>query len=120
MSDLATVRVGIQDGVPIAAIEGEVDLANSDEVRDLVLDAMTNATPGLVIDLTATTYLDSQGINILLDLARRLRSRQQRLRVVVPARSLVRRLLVLASLDDEFPLDHTIDEAVGYLRTSSG
>ena len=116
MSVAVDVRVDTVLGVPVAVVDGEVDLANGEKVRTLLLDAAGNEAPGLVVDLSGTTYLDSHGIQLLLELARRLRVRQQGLRVVVPEQSLVRRLLILTSIDSEIPLDRTVADAIDRLQ----
>jgi anti-anti-sigma factor len=116
VSVAVNVRLDILSDVPVAAVDGDVDIANGETVRDLLLDGVRNGAPGLVVDLSATTYLDSHGIHLLLELARRLRVRQQGLRIVVPEHSFVRRLLILTSLDSEIFLDHTVGDAVTRLR----
>ena len=47
---------------------------------------LTNRSESLVVDLVATTYIDSAGINLLFELAAELRQRQQRLFLVVAER----------------------------------
>jgi anti-anti-sigma factor len=95
--DLAHVDIQDHDGVPVAAISGEVDISNVDEVRAQLI-ALPNFAPGLVVDLRRVDYLDSTGVSLLHDLAGRLRERSQRLIVVCPPGSPPRRVLELTGL----------------------
>jgi anti-anti-sigma factor len=106
-----------QDGsVPVCEVRGELDASNVEYVREQILDAATSEAPGMVIDLTETTYLDSAGVRILFELARRLRSRRQELRIAVPTDGIVRRVLVLTALGDVVPLETVADDAVQALQ----
>jgi anti-sigma B factor antagonist len=110
--ELAEVEV-IQHAVaPVIRIRGEIDLSNTASIRAQLIDAIPHAAPGLVLDLTETSYLDSSGVRLLFDLAERLQARRQRLALVVTQKALVRRVLVLTKLDDAVPLHESIDEAL--------
>jgi anti-sigma B factor antagonist len=96
VSPWARVQHRLDGEVPIVAIEGEIDIANITELRNTILRHVPNTVAGLVLDLSPTTYLDSQGIHLLLDLADRLRNRRIRFAVVSPPASFVRRILELS------------------------
>jgi anti-anti-sigma factor len=102
--------------VPICELRGELDASNVDSVHAALLDQVPNDVPGLVIDLTTTTYLDSAAVRILFDIARQLQSSRQQLRLVVPPEGVVRRVLVLTALVDVVPVDREVDNAVRALR----
>src|SRR5690606_35601083 len=87
------------DDVPLARIEGEVDISNAPEIASALHAAVGNAALGVVLDLTETTYLDSAGIRLLFEFARRLARRQQQLRLVVPEDSPVLRVLLLTDVE---------------------
>ena len=55
-------------------------------------------------------YLDSAGIAMLFDLARRLGEHQQRFTVVVPPTSLIRRSLEVSGWPPNLPLVESLDE----------
>jgi anti-anti-sigma factor len=105
------IRVQDRDGIPIAALEGEIDIANASEVRDQLLALLSNRPSGLIVDLSGVTYLDSRGVHVLLELAERTKIRHQQLRIVVPEGAMIRRILQLTRLDVVVPLDHTVDDA---------
>jgi anti-anti-sigma factor len=116
MTELVEVVPRQERSVPVCELRGELDASNVDTVQARLLECATQDAPGLVLDLTGTTYLDSAAVRILFDLARRLRTRRQELRLVVPPDGVVRRVLVLTALADVVPLDDTVEEAARALR----
>jgi anti-anti-sigma factor len=116
VTDLVEVVPRQHQSVPLCELHGELDASNVDSVQGRLLDCVGTDAPGLVLDLTETTYLDSAGVRILFDLARRLRTRRQELRLVVPPDGVVRRVLVLTALADVVPLDESPDDATRALR----
>jgi anti-anti-sigma factor len=120
MTDMATVA--IEDGdsdVVIARVAGEVDLSNASLVGDRLAAAVPNHALGLVIDLSATTYLDSSGVGLLFDLAARLRRRQQRLALAVPPESSLHRVLGIVDAGSAMPIAGASDEAVARIRAAA-
>jgi anti-anti-sigma factor len=115
MSDLARVEIS-GDDVVVARLSGEIDLSNAAQVGEDLGAGVPNSALGLVIDLTATEYLDSSGVHLVFDLAERLQRRQQQLRVVVPEGAPIRRVLRIVELDGAVPVLATVDEAVGQIR----
>lgn len=115
---LAAVRVVLRNSFIIASLEGEVDLSNAHAVREQVLGAIPNTATGLILDMSKTAYLDSQGIQVLLDVAESLGVRRQRIRLMVPEGALIRRVLSLTSIGNSLPIDSKIEEAVAQLRNT--
>ena len=111
MRALARVLVERRDEVPLAAIEGEIDVSNAADIATEVRAAVDNRAAGLVVDLTPTTYLDSAGINLLFALGDDLRTRQLKLRLVVAPGSSIARMLDITSLDRAYPTYATVEEA---------
>lgn len=114
-SDLARVDIQDHDGVHVAAITGEVDISNVDDVTRRLI-ALPNFAPGLVVDLRLVTYMDSTGISMLHDLAGRLRERSQKLIVVCPPGSPPRRVLELTGLIARTTVVDDLAPAVQTLR----
>jgi anti-anti-sigma factor len=92
--------VDVSDDVvwPVARLTGAVDLSNVEDLGRLVEGSVSNRARGLVLDLSGVSYLDSTGLRLIFRLARRLGDRQQRLRLVVPDDSRIRRVLTLAGV----------------------
>ena len=103
-------------GVMIARVTGEVDLANAARLGRALTRAIPNDAVGVVIDLSETSYLDSSGVSLVFDLAERMKSRQQELRVAVPADAPLRRVLQVVNLESVVPILTTADDAVAEIR----
>jgi anti-anti-sigma factor len=115
---LARIAEDWHDEVPVARVEGEVDASNVHEMGERLRSLLTNRSVALVVDLTATTYLDSAGLNLLFALGEELRGRQQRLDLVVPGGSPIARMVTLVGLDKAVPVHATLAEALGHAGES--
>ena len=96
----------------IAYLKGEVDLSNAQAVKSELFDAVPNTASSLVLDLSETKHIDSSGVQLLFELAHRLGNRGQRLDVIVPDSSLVRRILELTEVHQVVPLFTSVDAAL--------
>jgi anti-sigma B factor antagonist len=106
------VAIHTRGGVTVAALPADVDVANADLVRDEIALAVPNRAAGLVIDLGATRYLDSAGIEVLFHLREQLANRRQRLSLRVPAESHLIRVLKLTGVDRVIPIHPDLAEAL--------
>jgi anti-anti-sigma factor len=97
----------------LARLSGEVDLANARSVKERLLDAVPNTASGLVLDLSATRHLDSSGVRLIFELAERLENRRQKLEIVVPDESNIRRVLLLTEVDSVVPMFTSVDAVPG-------
>jgi anti-anti-sigma factor len=104
-------QITIDDGVVIAALPEEIDLANARGITAMVAGAIPNEAVGLVLDLSGTTYLDSSGVHLIFDLADRLGARQQKLVLAVPESSNVRRVLELVDVTVVAPMEPDLARA---------
>jgi anti-anti-sigma factor len=118
MSELARLEIS-GDDVVVARLSGEIDLSNAAQLGEELGAGVPNSALGLVIDLTATEYLDSSGVHLIFDLAERLQRRQQQLRVVVPEGAPIRRVLRIVELDGAVPVLATVEQAVAQIRDAA-
>jgi anti-sigma B factor antagonist len=112
------VRVIECGGIPVASLDGEIDIANAAEVRNKLLASLSNAMRGLILDLSGLSYLDSRGVQLILELAERMKIRHLGFRIVMPERSVVKRILLLTHVDTVVPIDASVDEAVGRMNAN--
>jgi anti-sigma B factor antagonist len=117
VSTLARLEDEWHDEVPVARVQGEVDASNVKEIGDRMRSLLSNRSVAMVIDLSATTYLDSAGINLLFALGEEMRGRQQRLAVVVADASPIARMISLTGLDQALPVHPTLPAALGDVRS---
>ena len=109
---IAGFEVDERDGVVVAWVSGEIDSSNASDLRLALSERLPSAATALVLELSEVSYLDSSGIQLLFELGRRLGARRQRLRLVVPAASQVRRVLELTAVDGVAPIDTDLESAL--------
>ena len=112
MKQLARILAETHDGIPVARLEGEVDMTNAQSLAERLRRLLSNRSVALIIDLGPTTYLDSSGITLLFGLSDELRLRQQKLHLVVPADSPVARVITITGLDRAAPTHATLEQAL--------
>lgn len=97
----------------VVSIAGEIDGSNASEVRRAVADNVPASARLLILDLSTTSYIDSAGVELIFELARRLAARRQALRLVVPEGSGVRRVLELCDVASVAQVDSSVQDASG-------
>jgi len=117
-----SVRVDlIRDGrVIVARMPVEVEITQAPMLRGQLMQAVENRDLGLVIDLTATKYLDSSGVNMLFELGEVLAARQLRMAVVMPPGGLVERVVSIVDLGSAMPIHRDTESAVDEIRNTPG
>ena len=103
----------------VVVVSGEVDLTNSDGLRDVLLSALDAGARGLVVDMTATTFLDSAGVSALVRTSRRASATGTTVRLAVTAPSVLR-VLDLVGLDRLIGVYPSVSEAVASLPDQTG
>ena len=113
------LQVGTANGVLVARLEGEIDLANVDIVRTALVRAVSNEVLGVILDLSRTVYIDSAGISLVFHLRRPLRIRlpRQQLRLVVPPASPAFVALRYAGVMETLAVRDSVDAAMAELGT---
>ena len=112
MSTLIRVREERHEGTVAAIVEGEMDTSTVGEVAVKLRRLAENRLHRIVIDLSAVTYLDSAGINLLYAVSGELEARQQVLHLVVAQGSPIERMLRIVGADRAFPVHATLEEAL--------
>ena len=108
MSELATVTATDLEGAQLVSVSGEIDLSNVAAVMADISSSVRSESSLVIVDLSATTYLDSAGLAMLFRLDQRLGYSRQELCLVVPPESPVRRVLELTNLDGVIRVEDTI------------
>ncbi|WP_298180928.1 STAS domain-containing protein [Saccharomonospora sp.] len=94
----AGVDVHSQGSTIEIRLTGEIDLANSDEVREKMFASISNHLVAVTIDLTGLSYIDSAGLRVLFALTERLRLLQTECTMVAPVGSPTRRVLEMTGI----------------------
>jgi anti-anti-sigma factor len=112
VNSLARVSGEERDRIGVARVDGEIDASNAAWVGARLRALVSNRSDALVVDLTATGYLDSAGIALLFTLASDLQLHQQKLHLVVAGGSGVARMVSLTGLDRAAPAHESLDAAL--------
>ena len=91
---------------------GELDISNSPATGDAIASEVRSEARGLIVDFSELGFLDSSGISMLFNLARRLGERRQEMRVVAPREAAVARVLDIVEFDRAAPVHASLDEAL--------
>ena len=107
---------GLDDGVAVVRVTGEVDVATCGLLRDRLLRIVTDEEfRGLVVNLAGVRFMDSAGIGVLVGVWRRVAATTASLALAVPA-SQVRRVLDTAGLTKVLPVYDAEADAVAAIR----
>jgi anti-sigma B factor antagonist len=74
----------IDDQTANLALDGDVDLTSGQAVRDAVCEALDAGARDVVLDLSGVSFLDSTGLNALLNTARDVDRRGAKLSCKAP------------------------------------
>ena len=101
-----------QDGQLVAALNGDIDVAEVDRVTSQILSAVQNDVRAVVLDLSKVSYLDSTGIQMMFDLIRRFHSARQAVGIVVPHGSPLVTLLKITHVHEACPVAASVEECL--------
>ena len=103
MNDIARLHFDCDAENCVAAISGEIDTSNIQEIREM-LDARAVDAACLIVDLSETSFLDSAGVALLLEIAGRSQVTRRQFHVVIPADAPIRRVVELSGLDGQIDI----------------
>lgn len=98
-------------GWTVVSIYGELDVATSPDLRELLVDLVNAGSTRLVLDLDGVDFLDSTGLGTIISVLKRARTHGGDLRLVC-TQARITRLFEITGLDKAVPLLPTLDAAV--------
>ena len=99
------------DGVHVVAVTGEIDLFTAPEFKQRVSAPIDAGRTRLVVDLTATTFIDSSSLGVLIGAHRRLRRLNGTLVIVCSGEAILKTFRI-TGLDGVFTLVDTLEAAL--------
>jgi len=111
MTELATIGFVNEDGIVVAVVTGEIDMSNAARLIVTVTDAVENEAAGLIMDLSDVVFMDSSGVRMVLELAKRLGWRDQTLGLVIPDDSMIRKVLMVSGVEGVVSVDGSLPSA---------
>jgi anti-sigma B factor antagonist len=112
---LAQIERSEQDGIRLVSVAGELDISNVGALEGATFD-LPNQGLGIVLDLSAATYIDSATLSLIFTLQRSLQRRGQALRIVCAPASNARRVLELTGFANEATCVAQRQEAIEAIR----
>jgi anti-sigma B factor antagonist len=103
-------QVRSEGDTTIVALSGEVDLDNSPQVRDVLLESISGKR-GVLVEMSDVSYIDSSGIASLVEAYQSARS-ESTLFALVAVSDPAMRVLELARLDQVFSIHASVSDAL--------
>ena len=102
----------------VITLPDEIDISNSDQVRDELLSLLNRGPAVMIVDMAETTFCDSAGVNALVRAHKRASANDAEIRLVVASLG-VQRVLAITGVDrliSVYPsvaasLDRSLDQA---------
>jgi anti-sigma B factor antagonist len=101
----------IDDDTHLVAVSGEIDLFTAPQLKQRMSAPIEAGRSQLVVDLSATTFIDSSSLGVLIGAHRRLEQRGGSL-VVVCANEAITKTLKITGLDGVFTIAPSVEAAL--------
>jgi anti-sigma B factor antagonist len=98
-------------GWTIVHVYGELDVATTPDLRELLVGLVSGGSTKLVLDLDGVDFLDSTGLGTIISALKRARTHGGDLRLVC-TQARIARLFEITGLDKAVPLQPSVDVAV--------
>ncbi len=98
-----TVRTHHDGDAIVLALEGELDLATVDAVRESIEGARERSPSKIIVDLGGLTFIDSTGLALFVSEAKRAAAEAEPTLELRPGPRAVQRLFELAGVTDRLP-----------------
>jgi anti-sigma B factor antagonist len=103
--------INVDGAAPVVSVMGEVDRATAPALERTLADVAEERSGELIVDLTACRFLDTQGLNVLLNTKRRLEQTNRRLTLVLSNPNLMR-IFQITKSDDLFEIHPSVTAAM--------
>lgn len=107
--DIDTEQLG--EDACVISLAGEVDLYTAPEFKQQLLEAIAQGARHVIVDLGATTFIDSTALGVLVGGVKRLRPSGGRLTLVCDDPDITK-IFRITGLDRVFTIHPTREEAV--------
>jgi anti-sigma B factor antagonist len=105
----------ISDQTYVISLAGEVDLYTAPELKQQLLEVISQGGSKVVVDFTDTTFIDSTTLGVLVGGVKRLRNADGQLSLVCNDRN-ISKIFEITGLDCVFSIYETRGEAVQALE----
>ena len=98
-------------GRHLVRVTGEIDLFTAPEFKQRITSAIESGATRVIVDLTATTFIDSSSLGVLIGAHRRLEAERGGLVIACDAPAVLKTLKI-TGLDHVFTIVGSTDEAI--------
>jgi anti-sigma B factor antagonist len=88
----------------VICVRGEIDFATAPKLDEAVQQVLDEGATSLVLDFQDVTFLDSEGLKVLLRASRKLKEREGNVRLTRCSRN-VKRAFEVLGLESRFDID---------------
>ncbi len=103
-----------KDGIAQVFVEGEIDMFTSPNLRDTLLPYFKPSTPGVIVDLSGVSFMDSSGIATLVE-GLQWSKKEERRFILAGLGETVFNALSLTKLDNVFSIEPDTKTALASL-----
>jgi anti-sigma B factor antagonist len=100
------------NGAAVVSAPAEIDIANAEQLRMLLLEAGRRGHSTVVLDMTCTRFCDSAGFSALVAAHKQALAEGGDLRLVIPAGSRVLRVFTMIGLGRFIPRFSRLEQAL--------
>ncbi len=104
-------QVSREGEVLVVDVDGQLIVGNRQELKNRLLEELENGSRRFLVDFSATGYIDSSGLGVLVSLSKKIREQGGELRLSSLNEDL-RTLFELTKLDTLFRIHDTREEAL--------
>jgi anti-sigma B factor antagonist len=99
-------------GVPVVDAPQEIDAANAESFREILLHAASCGPAAVVVNMTGTRFCDSSGVSALVRAHQLAVAEGRELLLVIPVGAFVLRVFAIAGIDQIIPIFADLNEAL--------
>ena len=108
----------LEGEIAVVEVSGWIEISTAPKLRDTLIALIDEGRLHLVIDLSATVFLDSTGLGVLVGLLHRLRSRDGSL-AIAGARDRVYRAFQISKLTQVLTLTDTVEDGIAAINVGA-
>ena len=108
MADIAPATTA---PLTVVMLPDEIDMANADAIGEDFAAALAPGVRVVISDMTATTFCDSAGINMLIRARKQAAAKGAEIRLLLPCPSVLR-VLKMQGVDALLPVYHSMEAAL--------
>jgi len=108
MADTATATMA---PLTVVTFPAEIDMATAGAIGEQIAASLTPGVHAVIADMTATTFCDSAGINMLIRAKKQAAAHGAELRLLLPCPNVLR-VMKIQGVDAVLPIYHSLEEAL--------